>query len=173
MGRVLGVAALLLAVVGTSIATQVFLSRRASPAAGVSAATESAPVATAPPARAVATQPPPPAASTAPAVLTPPGPLPPALLPSAAASTAPPVHVHHGGGAAGTPSNPGFFTFDTYPWTRVTEGGTVLGTTPLIHVALSAGTHNLMLDNPDQGIHQAYTVTIKAGDTVTKRLGLK
>ena len=67
----------------------------------------------------------------------------------------------------------GFLTFDTYPWTKVTEGGHVLGTTPLVHVALSAGSHVLTLDNPEQGIHQTYEVTVKSGDTVSHRLGLK
>jgi serine/threonine-protein kinase len=64
-------------------------------------------------------------------------------------------------------------TFDTYPWTRVSEGATQLGTTPLVRVGLSAGTHTLTLDNPDQGIHQTYSVTVKAGEATTKRLGLK
>ncbi len=67
----------------------------------------------------------------------------------------------------------GFLTFDTYPWTKVTEGGRVLGTTPLVHFALPAGPHVLTLDNPDQGIHQTYEVTVKSGDTVSRRLGLK
>jgi serine/threonine-protein kinase len=70
-------------------------------------------------------------------------------------------------------ASPGFLTLDTYPWTRVTENGRVLGSTPLVHVQLSAGTHALMLDNPDQQIHQAYTVTIKSGETVSRRLGLR
>ena len=67
----------------------------------------------------------------------------------------------------------GFLTFDTYPWTRVSEGTTQLGTTPLVHVGLSGGTHILTLDNPDQGIHQTYSVTVKPGEATTKRLGLK
>ena len=64
-------------------------------------------------------------------------------------------------------------TLDTYPWTRVTEGGRVLGVTPLIHIPLSAGAHTLTLENTDQGIKQSYPVTIKAGETVSRRLGLK
>jgi serine/threonine-protein kinase len=55
----------------------------------------------------------------------------------------------------------------------VTENGRVLGTTPLVHVALPAGAHTLTLENPEQGIKQSYSVTIKAGDTSSHRLGLK
>jgi serine/threonine-protein kinase len=68
---------------------------------------------------------------------------------------------------------PGYLTLDTYPWTKVTEGGRTIGTTPLVHVALSPGVHALTLDNGDQGIHQPYSVTIKGGESVTRRLGLK
>ncbi|MGH7282319.1 MAG: hypothetical protein ACRELY_12390, partial [Polyangiaceae bacterium] len=67
----------------------------------------------------------------------------------------------------------GFLTLDTYPWTKVSEGSKVLGSTPLVHVALSAGSHTLTLENPDQGIKQQTTIAIKSGETVTKRLGLK
>ncbi len=67
----------------------------------------------------------------------------------------------------------GYLTLDTYPWTKVSDGSKVLGSTPLVHVALSAGSHTLTLENPDQGIKQQTTVTIKAGETVSKRLGLK
>jgi serine/threonine-protein kinase len=68
---------------------------------------------------------------------------------------------------------PGYLTFDTYPWTRVSEGGRVLGTTPLIRVPLSPGSHTLTLENPEQGIRQSYSVVIKSGETVNRRLGLK
>ncbi len=67
----------------------------------------------------------------------------------------------------------GYLTLDTYPWTRVSENGRVLGTTPLVHVPLSAGSHVLTLENPDQGVKQQYPVTLKADETVSRRLGLK
>ncbi len=67
----------------------------------------------------------------------------------------------------------GYLTFDTYPWTRVSENGRPLGTTPLVHVALPPGTHVLTLENAEQGIKQSYTVTVKGGETVSRRLGLK
>jgi len=68
---------------------------------------------------------------------------------------------------------PGYLTFDTYPWTKVSENGRALGTTPLVHISLTAGPHTLTLENPDQGIKQTYSVTIKSGDTASHRLGLK
>lgn len=67
----------------------------------------------------------------------------------------------------------GFLTLDTYPWTKVSEGGKVYGNTPLVHFALPSGSHTLTLENPDQGLKQTTTITIKPGETVTKRLGLQ
>jgi hypothetical protein len=82
-----------------------------------------------------------------------------------------PVHPVHANAVA--TEGAGFLTFDTYPWTKVTEGSALLGTTPLVHVSLAAGTHTLTLDNPERGIHQTYAVTIKTGEATTKRLGLE
>ncbi len=68
---------------------------------------------------------------------------------------------------------PGFLTFDSFPWTRVSEGSRVLGTTPLVRIALASGTHTLSLENPEQHLTQTVTVTIKPNETVVKRLALK
>ena len=75
--------------------------------------------------------------------------------------------------AAPVETGTGYLTLDTYPWTRVSENGKPLGVTPLVHIALSAGSHVLTLENPDQGIKQTYPVTVKADETVSRRLGLK
>ncbi len=76
--------------------------------------------------------------------------------------------------ATATPSEEtGFLTFSSYPWTSVSEGGKVLGTTPLIKVPLSAGSHTLTLENPEQGIKKTYVVTIAPGQTLVRNLGLK
>ena len=69
--------------------------------------------------------------------------------------------------------DPGFLTLQTYPFTKVSEGGRSLGTTPLYKLSLPAGTHVLTLENPDQGIKQTYTVTIKSGENFSRSLGLK
>jgi serine/threonine-protein kinase len=104
---------------------------------------------------------------------------PPAAAPARASHVPAPRAPSHAGRAPAPPpapasdSPPGFLTFDTYPWTRVTEGGKVLGTTPLVHASLSPGAHTLTLDNGDQGVHQTYVVTIKSGESITRRLGLK
>ncbi|HEY2513502.1 MAG TPA: serine/threonine-protein kinase, partial [Polyangiaceae bacterium] len=141
----------------------------------------------------------PPAATTALATVAPE----PSSAPSASAPPAPvavatpapapaPAHVEHHHAAAPPPPPPkpaapappppaaapaetgtGYLTLDTYPWTRVSENGKPLGVTPLVHVALSAGSHVLTLENPDQGIKQTYPVTVKADETVSRRLGLK
>jgi serine/threonine-protein kinase len=76
--------------------------------------------------------------------------------------------------APGTePGSHGFLSLTTYPWTRVSEGGRVLGNTPLYKVPLSPGDHALTLENPDLGIKQATTVTIKSGEVTAKKLGFE
>jgi serine/threonine-protein kinase len=67
----------------------------------------------------------------------------------------------------------GYLTLATTPWTRVRLGSRDLGTTPLIRVEIPAGSHTLHLSNPEQGIEQTYRFTIRAGETVTRRLGLE
>jgi predicted anti-sigma-YlaC factor YlaD len=74
---------------------------------------------------------------------------------------------------AGRSDAVGYLTFDTYPWTTVSENGQILGTTPLVHVALPAGPHTLTLENPGQRMQKTYSVTIKEGDTFKRRLGFK
>jgi serine/threonine-protein kinase len=69
--------------------------------------------------------------------------------------------------------DPGYLTLQTYPFTRVSEGGRSLGTTPLVKMPLLPGPHSLTLENSEQGIKQTYTVNIKSGETVTRNLGLK
>lgn len=64
----------------------------------------------------------------------------------------------------------GYLTLDTYPWTRVSSNGKVLGDTPLVRVPLSAGTHTLVLENTAEKVKQTTVVTIKAGETVSRRL---
>lgn len=67
-------------------------------------------------------------------------------------------------------SGTGYLTLDTYPWTRVSLGGRVLGDTPLVRAQLPAGTHTLVLENSGEKIRQTTVVTIKPGETVSRRL---
>ncbi len=97
-----------------------------------------------------------------------------AVLPTGRATAAPKPSATEAPTAPATAAaEPGFLTFDTYPFTKVSENGRVLGTTPLVRVSLPPGAHTLTVENADQGIKSAVTVTIKSGETTTKRVGLK
>ncbi len=67
----------------------------------------------------------------------------------------------------------GTLTFDTRPWSRVSLRGRSLGTTPLINERLPAGRHTLTLTNPERGIRTTSTVTIRAGERTTRRIGIE
>lgn len=62
---------------------------------------------------------------------------------------------------------PGFLTLSTTPWTKVSVGRDVLGSTPLFKVKLPAGEHVLTLVNEGQNLNTTRKVTIRAGE-VTK-----
>jgi serine/threonine protein kinase len=70
--------------------------------------------------------------------------------------------------------DPGFLTINVYPWAKVSEGGRVLcAATPCNKISLSPGSHTLLLENPEQGMKQSTTVTIKSGETTTRAIGFK
>ncbi|HBQ19801.1 MAG TPA: hypothetical protein DEF51_54630 [Myxococcales bacterium] len=52
-------------------------------------------------------------------------------------------------------------------------GSRDLGTTPIVNVELPAGTHALRLVNREAGIEQTYRVTIRPGQRLSRRLGLR
>jgi serine/threonine-protein kinase len=66
----------------------------------------------------------------------------------------------------------GWLTLDTTPWATVSVDGRVLGSTPLMRLELPEGPHELLLENPERGIRRTYVVTVRAGETTTRRLGL-
>lgn len=66
----------------------------------------------------------------------------------------------------------GYLTLDTSPWANVSIGGTSLGQTPVVRAKLPAGTHMVVLSNPERGISTTYQVTIQPGKTSVRRLGL-
>jgi serine/threonine-protein kinase len=72
-----------------------------------------------------------------------------------------------------TPHGPGFLSLITSPWTQVTLDGRSLGETPLVRVSLPAGSHTLRLRNAEAGIDETYEVTIRSGETLSRRLGLR
>lgn len=67
----------------------------------------------------------------------------------------------------------GFLTLDTVPWTTVYLGKKKLGETPLVRVAVPAGTLELTLLNPESNIKEAYFARVKPGETFSKRLDLR
>lgn len=86
---------------------------------------------------------------------------------------APVVKVPSSTEAASTTDAYGFLTLDSSPWAWVNEGGRRLGQTPLVQVKLAAGSHLLSLENPELGLSASYVVTIEAGRSIVKRVGLE
>ncbi|MFO0729243.1 MAG: serine/threonine-protein kinase [Myxococcota bacterium] len=66
----------------------------------------------------------------------------------------------------------GELSLDAEPWGNVSVDGRGLGPTPLAHVRLSAGTHRVSIENPEQGLSKAITVTVKADQRTTLRVRL-
>jgi serine/threonine-protein kinase len=66
----------------------------------------------------------------------------------------------------------GLLNLDTTPWSLVSVGGRALGQTPIVGASLPAGTHTLVLNNPELGLKTTYQVTISAGRTTARRIGL-
>jgi eukaryotic-like serine/threonine-protein kinase len=75
--------------------------------------------------------------------------------------------------AEGTPSDVGYLTLATSPWTNVSCDGRSLGETPLMHVTLPVGHHSCRLVNEAEGIHESYDLDIRPGETTRVRLGLR
>ena len=72
---------------------------------------------------------------------------------------------------AAAPEGPGFLTLSTEPWTKVSVGTALLGSTPLYKARLEAGKQTLTLVNEGKGINTTRTVVIKSGEVT--RLDLK
>ena len=66
----------------------------------------------------------------------------------------------------------GFLTLDSTPWSQVSADGTPLGQTPIVRAKLSAGPHTLVLTNSERGLSSTYQITIEAGKTTVRRVGL-
>jgi hypothetical protein len=54
------------------------------------------------------------------------------------------------------------------PWSQIFVDGQLIGNTPQMNVPLSAGSHRVTLVNPDFGIRETVTVTIRADEVTTK-----
>ena len=66
----------------------------------------------------------------------------------------------------------GRLNLDTQPWSIVSVGGRMLGQTPIVGASLPVGTHTVLLSNPELGLKTTYQVTISAGRTTARRIGL-
>jgi len=67
----------------------------------------------------------------------------------------------------------GYLSLDSMPWANVSLGNQSLGSTPLLRRPLPEGNHVLTLDNPEEGLSMTYRVTVVAGETTTRRVGLR
>lgn len=94
------------------------------------------------------------------------------VAPAPAPEPTPPVSGAPAPRAEASPAF-GYLTFDTSPWSLVSVGGKVLGQTPLVGVKLPAGPQVLTLKNPELGIVTTYSVTIEAGKTSARRIGIE
>ena len=66
----------------------------------------------------------------------------------------------------------GFLTVRTAPWSKVFEGGRLIGITPMANVPLAEGTHTLTFVNPDLPPLKK-TVNVRAGEEARVSLELK
>ena len=67
--------------------------------------------------------------------------------------------------------SPGYLNLDSSPWANVYLGAKLLGSTPLMHVALPPGKHVLTLQNPELGASTSYVVEIKSGGSLSRLVG--
>jgi serine/threonine-protein kinase len=61
---------------------------------------------------------------------------------------------------------------NTRPWSQVSIDGKLIGNTPQMNLQLPAGTHTVVLSNPEFGVTKSLVVTIKPDETVTRVITL-
>jgi serine/threonine-protein kinase len=86
----------------------------------------------------------------------------------AAPSARPVVAAPAAGGAKGK----GTLRVNTRPWSQVSIDGKLIGNTPQMNLQLQAGTHTVVLSNPEFGVTKSLVVTIKPDETVTRVITL-
>jgi serine/threonine-protein kinase len=72
-----------------------------------------------------------------------------------------------GGGSGGAPAvgGEGFLNINSIPPSTCFLDGKSLGTTPKVHVSVSAGAHTVKFVNADQGLTKTISVNVGAGET--------
>lgn len=71
------------------------------------------------------------------------------------------------------PRGNGTLRINSRPWSKVSVDGVAVGNTPLMSLEVAAGTHTITLENPQFGVKEKLTVTVKPGETVTRVVTLK
>lgn len=66
----------------------------------------------------------------------------------------------------------GELSLDSDPWSYVVVDTRELGVTPLAHVRIPAGRHRVRLENPERGLVQTITLTIRADEQLAVRIDL-
>lgn len=75
--------------------------------------------------------------------------------------------------AAPATAESGTLRLVTRPWSEVYLGGQRIGTTPLLNHRLPAGSHTLVLRNPEMGLEQRMQVRIRPNETTRLNLALQ
>jgi hypothetical protein len=73
-------------------------------------------------------------------------------------------------GAAG--GRTGILRINSRPWAQIIVDGRLVGNTPQPNLQLSAGNHKVQLVNQQMGLSKSFSVTVKAGEVVTKVMNL-
>ena len=71
------------------------------------------------------------------------------------------------------PGPPGLLTVDATPWGTVSLDGRPIGETPLANVKGPAGSHQLLVRNPDTGRVERRTVKIESGRATALKVDLR
>jgi eukaryotic-like serine/threonine-protein kinase len=85
--------------------------------------------------------------------------------PMPAASSAPSA-------AAAAPGRAGILRINSRPWAQIIVDGRLMGNTPQPNIQLSPGTHKVQLVNQPMGLSKSFTISVKAGEVVTKVMNL-
>jgi hypothetical protein len=74
--------------------------------------------------------------------------------------------------AAAASGATGTLRVNTRPWSRVSVDGSIIGNTPQMNIRLKPGTHSVTLENSEFGVKRTISVSVRAGETVTRVLTL-
>jgi hypothetical protein len=73
---------------------------------------------------------------------------------------------------APAPGHAGILRVNSRPWAQILVDGRLMGNTPQPNIQLSPGNHKVQLVNQPMGLSKSFSVTIKAGEVVTKVMNL-